>query len=39
MAKPICTVMAGLPATGKSTMVNFGLSVYDRIENASKEDF
>jgi hypothetical protein len=34
MAKPICTVMAG-----KSTMVNFGLSVYDRIENASKEDF
>lgn len=32
MSKPICTVMVGLPATGKSTIANFGLGVYDRIE-------
>jgi len=32
MTKPICTVMVGLPGLGKSTIVNFGLGVYDRIE-------
>ena len=32
MSKPICTVMVGLPGLGKSTIANFGLGVYDRIE-------
>jgi len=32
MTKPICTVMVGLPAMGKSTLVNLNLAAYDRIE-------
>jgi tRNA uridine 5-carbamoylmethylation protein Kti12 len=32
MSEPICTVMVGLPGLGKSTIANFGLGVYDRIE-------
>jgi len=32
MSKPVCTVMVGLPAMGKSTIVNLDLAVYDRIE-------
>lgn len=32
MSKPICTIMIGLPGLGKSTIVNFSLGIYDRIE-------
>ena len=32
MAKPICTVMVGLPATGKSTLVESQREIYDAID-------
>jgi len=32
MSKPVCTVMVGLPAMGKSTLANFDLGVYNQIE-------
>ena len=32
MTKPICTVMVGLPATGKSTLVDIQRKTYDAID-------
>jgi predicted ABC-type ATPase len=32
MSKPVCTVMVGLPATGKSTLVIFQELLYEKIE-------